>query len=760
MKKIISLTMAVLMLAAMLPVSAAFTDIASQSESIAAESLATIGIFGGVGGTSFAPNGTLTRGQFAKIATVGMGFDEESRFKNYTIFPDVPSTAWEAPYVNAAVREYELVNGYPDGTFGPNDPITVAQAATILLRMLGYTDENVGMFWPNDHMAKAEDIGLFDGMATTDPYANISRGQAAILFKNALLTDTTVDKMLISVAFTTSTDDSAVLLATGQTDTTLDYNEVRVYDGSEIVEMTCESSIASSLVGMKGVLVYTNENQTELEGFVAASDGRRVQIKSRDAAEITLSTGETLKVPSATQLSIGGDITTYGEGWFDLRAGSQVIIYEDEDGAITLIASLAATAGGEGLVYGVDNINLNSGWTVIKDGITVDKNAVEKYDVVVTSATDATYYVSSEQITVLYESAGPTYSNPSWITAGGVTYQIADAVSSDFAQLDFNDTITLLFDHNGAVAAAFPSKTVRANAVAILDTLTEDSASVTTLFGRELSGQPSFSGFSKSTDSKPSSLYEHVGRLVKVYQNNDGQLVFDEVEMDPIDENINFHSQTVDGDSFSDDIRIFEQISDESPLVEVALSDLQDISGAKSQALHAMYNDAGDINLLIIEPIIGEGYEYTFIRQEMELVEQTVTWDGTEDTYTKRVYTTFVMTDEGEVEYANAPHLADIDDEYVAVAVAKTAIANKNITNGAVMVLVETDTVSQDAFLSSTSMVLDGGTATVSDNVSVYDETREIFISLSEARANFDEFTVYCDRDVKDGGVVRILTVK
>ena len=52
--------------------------------------------------------------------------------------------------MNVAYSE-GLVNGYGNGTFGPEDPVTYGQAATLLLRMLGYTSAEVGSLWPLDY---------------------------------------------------------------------------------------------------------------------------------------------------------------------------------------------------------------------------------------------------------------------------------------------------------------------------------------------------------------------------------------------------------------------------------------------------------------------------------------------------------------------------------------------------------------------------------------------------------------------------------
>lgn len=45
-----------------------------------------------------------------------------------------------------------LISGYGNGRFGPDDPVTIGQAVTIVLRLMGYGEEDVGPFWPQDYL--------------------------------------------------------------------------------------------------------------------------------------------------------------------------------------------------------------------------------------------------------------------------------------------------------------------------------------------------------------------------------------------------------------------------------------------------------------------------------------------------------------------------------------------------------------------------------------------------------------------------------
>lgn len=52
-----------------------------------------------------------------------------------TGFPDVPAGAWYEEYVLAAAKS-GILTGYPDGTYKPGEPVTRAELAAVVARML------------------------------------------------------------------------------------------------------------------------------------------------------------------------------------------------------------------------------------------------------------------------------------------------------------------------------------------------------------------------------------------------------------------------------------------------------------------------------------------------------------------------------------------------------------------------------------------------------------------------------------------------
>lgn len=100
------------------------------------------GLMNGTGTTTFSPNVTTTRGM---IVTILYRLDHEPAVSGSLPFDDVkPGSYYENAILWAA--ENDIANGYGNGTFGPDDPITREQMAAILWRYAKYAgyDTSVG----------------------------------------------------------------------------------------------------------------------------------------------------------------------------------------------------------------------------------------------------------------------------------------------------------------------------------------------------------------------------------------------------------------------------------------------------------------------------------------------------------------------------------------------------------------------------------------------------------------------------------------
>ena len=101
----------------------------------AISTLTKMGIINGYEDGTFRPNNPITRAELTKMA-VSFFSSADQFFGQTPSFSDVPADAWYTRFI-AAAEELGLINGYPDGTFRPNNYITRAETCTIVNRTLG-----------------------------------------------------------------------------------------------------------------------------------------------------------------------------------------------------------------------------------------------------------------------------------------------------------------------------------------------------------------------------------------------------------------------------------------------------------------------------------------------------------------------------------------------------------------------------------------------------------------------------------------------
>lgn len=110
-------------------------------------------------------NNTMTRGEFVKAMANASGLgDMAYSYRGTTIFPDIEVGSELSGYVNVAV-DRGLMTGLSDGNFHPESPINYAQICTIIVKALGYTDDDLKGTWPKNYISKAKELGISEGIS-------------------------------------------------------------------------------------------------------------------------------------------------------------------------------------------------------------------------------------------------------------------------------------------------------------------------------------------------------------------------------------------------------------------------------------------------------------------------------------------------------------------------------------------------------------------------------------------------------------------
>ena len=147
----------------------------------------------GTSGTTFSPDTTTSR---AMIAVILWRLEGSPATSEYTDFSDVADGVWYAEGVRWA-SSVGVVGGYPNGSFGPNDPITREQMAAMLYRYADYKGCDVTDLADLSAFTDAEDIsgyavtalrwanaaGIVGGYGdgTLRPQGNARRSEAAAM---------------------------------------------------------------------------------------------------------------------------------------------------------------------------------------------------------------------------------------------------------------------------------------------------------------------------------------------------------------------------------------------------------------------------------------------------------------------------------------------------------------------------------------------------------------------------------------------------
>ena len=196
MKKLVTFLCTLCVLLTLIPagasatVKSSFADIGDETTAAAVETLRLMGVLDGFSDGTIRPDESLNRAQFCKMVILATGSERElGRYSVITVFPDVKPSYWASPYINLAARGQGIIKGYSDGMFHPERTVTLGQAVTIVLRLLGYKDEDVGGVWPDGYMSMADSTGLTENVGT-DSAAPLRRGAAAVLFSNLLRAST------------------------------------------------------------------------------------------------------------------------------------------------------------------------------------------------------------------------------------------------------------------------------------------------------------------------------------------------------------------------------------------------------------------------------------------------------------------------------------------------------------------------------------------------------------------------------------------
>jgi hypothetical protein len=202
LKKVLSLVLAVAMMVSICVVGAGavnyddFSDENEITKKQAVETLVSLDILNGYnGGETFAPKQNVTRAEMATIiCRVLAGGDNlvVDATKEVPTYTDIDDN-WAESYIEYCTS-LGIVSGKGNGIFDPNADVTAAEAAKMVMTMLGYNadiESFKGSGWDINTMAKANTLKLTENLTgEISASVPVTREQVAQLIFNALDTPT------------------------------------------------------------------------------------------------------------------------------------------------------------------------------------------------------------------------------------------------------------------------------------------------------------------------------------------------------------------------------------------------------------------------------------------------------------------------------------------------------------------------------------------------------------------------------------------
>ena len=169
----------------------ALTDISGHWAEDNIRELVTLGAVSGYPDYTFKPDNEITRAEFTAI--IVKAFDLAPR--GGKVFADTVDH-WASESI-AIAATYEIVNGYDENTFGPDEVITREQMAVMIVKAarlapeaveLTFEDSDSIAGWAKESMAAAVNHGIISGYPDNNvrPQGHATRAEAVTVIVNAL----------------------------------------------------------------------------------------------------------------------------------------------------------------------------------------------------------------------------------------------------------------------------------------------------------------------------------------------------------------------------------------------------------------------------------------------------------------------------------------------------------------------------------------------------------------------------------------------
>lgn len=430
----------------------------------------------------------VTRAEFVKMA-INASANKEAAANiklNISLFPDVKNSYWGAGYISVAINN-GLVNGYIDGTFKPNNPVTLEEAVTIVLRLLGYSNSDLVGSYPSAQLKKYSDLDLDENM-TAQRGDKLTREDCMILIYNALSAKTKQGSVYCStLGLAVNSEqklDYSALLEDKLDGPIIVKDSASVFSNTSFSENSDTKYILNNTLSAKSEItvndvIYYSDIINSVFIFRKTATGI---VDNSNSSTVTIS-GKSYNLATASakdKLSLGGEfnetksfvtlILGINDGVIDVIKGNVDKISENDDNSSHLSMLDATISKG---IYLSDSFEADN-WqakipfetenaTIYFNGVKTSSPSLLAHDVLYYSKPFNTVWICRKNVSGVIEQVSPTTS-PTNVTVSGKNYTIdsSDAAFdlSVFGTYEVGDRVTLILGLDDVcVALANPEST-------------------------------------------------------------------------------------------------------------------------------------------------------------------------------------------------------------------------------------------------------------------------------------------------------------
>lgn len=437
------------------------------SSSTAVEAIQALGIITGDSSGDLNLSSPVTRAEFVTMMTAASSYkDSIGEGSGVSLFKDVKSDHWASEYIRLAV-EQGWMSGYVDGTFRPDNQITLEEACTALLKMLGYglssssssdsgsSSTTLAGSYPSAQLSKASSVGLRDDVSAAQGEA-LTRQDCVMLFYNLLVSENsegTVYGTSLGYTITNGEVDYATLV-------TADTKGPYVASANKSLSLPFSTSGATiyrngALSSLSAVqeydVYYYNENLRTVWVYSDKVSGTLTALSPSSAAPTSITV-------AGTEYELGTSTAIYkcsSQGEFS--TGDVVTLLLGMNGEVVDVVSIESA---QSIYYGVvlsSKKGSSSSSTSSSDTSSIQTTT----QVVCSDGTVRTFYTSGgpysvgRLVSVTLDSSGTTIKSMQ-------SKSLSGKVSSDgtsFADYDFASDVEILdTDGEGGYARIYPSR--------------------------------------------------------------------------------------------------------------------------------------------------------------------------------------------------------------------------------------------------------------------------------------------------------------